>query len=101
MKWGCSETSDEENFVRPVATQLLTSMGLSKDNFAQLLPKYSQAIAADAQCCMGDCGCFPDDDESLDCQVSCCECLSSSSLTCVAACLWPHGTTLLHFALGL
>ena len=100
MKWGCSETSDEHKIVRPVATQLLTSMGLNKDYFAQLLPKCSQAIAADAQCYMED-GCLADDDASLECQVSCCGCLSLSSLTCVAACVWPHGTSLLPFALGL
>jgi hypothetical protein len=100
MKWGCSETSDEDNFVRPVATQLLTSMGLNKDNFAQLLPKCSQAIAADAQCLFED-KCLADDDESLECQVSCCGCLSLSSLTCVAACVRSHGTSLLPFALGL
>ena len=60
--WGCS-SHEEMHDIAPRAKELLIGMGVTKDNFFHVLPKYSNSkpIPADALCFMED-FCVADED---------------------------------------
>ncbi len=98
LVWG-SVSYDEMQDIAPRAKELLNGMGVTKDNFAHVLPRHSKPIAANAQCYMDDL-CIADEGDAL-CQVSHSHTPASCSIShecdfCVAACLWPRRPFLLH-----
>jgi hypothetical protein len=66
--WGCS-SYEEINDIAPPAQRLLIDMGVTKDNFVHVLPKYSKPIAGGTPCYMEDL-CVADEGEAFF-QVSC------------------------------
>jgi hypothetical protein len=64
LMWGCSGSSEEMRNVAPRALRLLIGMGVSKDNFAHVLPKYSKPLAAEPHCYMEDL-CVADEGEEF------------------------------------
>lgn len=104
LVWG-SVSYDDVHDVAPRAKELLNSMGVTTDNFAHVLPRPSDPIAANAQCYMDDL-CIADEGDAL-CQVShshphrihlMCS-ISHAIVVSCTACLWPRRSFLLHAAI--